>query len=339
MSYVFQNKGSQQVILSESDLTVPLFMNSTSQKVMITGASTNYKVDTVDNDGNLGAIMNISNVVLPETKEGFNVTYIIESVDTERPTINIDNAQGFDAIPSDLIQKYVVPTETFMMDNPAIKSKAIEVAGGENTVLATVTKLIEYIMSSTTYQNFEVPQYPNATLLDRRGDCDDQSILLISMARSLGIPAYMEVGIVLNSGIHESETSWDGHLTNIQDGIGWHGWSMIYVPPWGWIPVDLTLTSAKSGLELIQKTPEYGSTVIKCFDVNLQKYVGDSVDTMRRVSNSSLYVSLTDRAEVVYSNNSSDMYLLATIGLGVTGAIVLMFLSGSRRSSLQHGSQ
>jgi hypothetical protein len=22
--------------------------------------------------------------------------------------------------------------------------------------------------------------------------------------------------------------------------IGWHGWAMVYIPPWGWLPVDLT---------------------------------------------------------------------------------------------------
>ena len=113
---------------------------------------------------------------------------------------------------------------------------------------------------------------------------------------------------------------------------------MMYIPPWGWVPVDLTLASANTGLELLQKAPEYGSNVVKCFDVNLQPYVGDAISTRNRIMNSTIYVTLTDKAELVNSYDSfrigSDSIMIAGLGIAVAGAIVLMFISGSRKNRL-----
>lgn len=332
------NNGSEPIKIDETDHTVPLFANSSLQTVWITKSSTSYTVKVVDDDGNMGAVMEIDDILQPGEVIGFNVTYTIDSLDTKKPTLSLEAAQNFNALPSSLVSKYTVATETFMVEDQTIKSKAQEIAGGEETVLGAVTKLIEYVTSSTTYQNFELPQYPNITMSTKRGDCDDQSILLVSMARSLGIPAYLEVGVVINPAIEDSETSWGGHLSNSQDGIGWHGWAMIFIPPWDWIPVDLTLTSANSGLELLQKAPEYESNVVKCFDVNLQGYVGDAISTRNRIMNSTIYVALTDKADLVntYDNFkiNSDMIMISGLGIAVTGAIVLMFVSGRRKSRL-----
>jgi transglutaminase-like putative cysteine protease len=68
---------------------------------------------------------------------------------------------------------------------------------------------------------------------------------MISMLRSLGIPAFLQIGVVFSESISSEKASWAGHLTFVQEGVGWHGWAMVYVPPWGWIPVDLTLTNAR----------------------------------------------------------------------------------------------
>jgi hypothetical protein len=338
MTYEFRNEGALPVKLDKTDLTVPLFVNSSSQTVLIINSSSKYKVSVVDDDGNMGAVMSVEDTLLPGGVIGFNVSYLIKASSINRPSLSLDEAQGFDTIPPSLVDKYVVVTETFMVNDLDIKSKAEEVAGGEETVLGAVTKLIEYVTSSTTYQNFETPQYPNVTLNTGRGDCDDQSILLISMARSLGIPSYLEVGIVINPAIQDSESSWGGHLSNSQDGVGWHGWAMLYVPPWGWTPVDLTLTSAKTGLELMQKAPEYDSNVVKCFDVNLQGYVSDAIYTRNRIMNSTIYVALTDKVGIVKPGNglnlNSDSLIILGLGLAVTVAIVLMFKSGSRRRNL-----
>ena len=187
-------------------------------------------------------------------------------------------------------------------------------------------------MDNTTYCNFEVPQYPSDTLANHLGDCDDQSILLITMLRSLGIPAYLQVGIYIHPSIDDSDTSWEGHLTNEAKGVGWHGWTMVYIPPWGWVPVDLTLTSAKSGLDLIQNSPEYGVNIIPVMNVSTQPYIGATLETRERIINSSIYVTVSDEAHAVYgADNPFQNYLLIGLGLALLVSIGLMFRSSGKQ--------
>jgi hypothetical protein len=59
------------------------------------------------------------------------------------------------------------------------------------------------------------PKWATGCFDDRRGDCDDQSILYISLCRAAGIPAWLQIGALYNFWTSE----WEGH-----------GWANIYVP-------------------------------------------------------------------------------------------------------------
>ena len=59
------------------------------------------------------------------------------------------------------------------------------------------------------------PKWATGTWNDKRGDCDDQSILFISLCRAAGIPAMLEIGALYNPQNRE----WEGH-----------GWANVYIP-------------------------------------------------------------------------------------------------------------
>lgn len=333
LTYFLENRGQTPLELAEEDLAVPLFMNMSTQTVKVKGSSAGYTSGNVDLDGNRGAVMTLERILGPGQSTTFTMTYTIESDSRQVPDLNQGAAAGFSSIPINLVDQYTGATETFRSDDPDIAAKALDVAGGAGTVLEALVLLIESVTGETTYCNFEVPRYPNATLSEGIGDCDDQSILLVSMLRSLGVPAYLQVGIYIHPSIDDSQTSWEGHLTNTRRGVGWHGWAMVYVPPWGWVPVDLTLTSEKDGLELLKKAPEYAGNVVAAFNASEQHYIGDTLATRSRIIGSSLYVSVTDEAEEVYGGVlGREVYLIVGLGLAVTAAIVLMFVSGRRGS-------
>lgn len=334
LTYVLENRGQGPLELAEEDLTVPLFMNSSTQTVKVKESSAGYTIGDVDPDGNRGAVMTLERTLGPGQSAAFTMTFIIESEGRPVPGFDQGEADGFSSIPPSLVDQYTGATETFRGDDPGIAAKALEAVGDAETVLDALILLIEFVTGETTYCNFEVPRYPNTTLSEGLGDCDDQSILLISMLRSRGVPAYLQVGLYIHSGIDDSQTSWEGHLTNVRRGVGWHGWAMVYVPPWGWVPVDLTLTSEKSGLELLRKAPEYAGNVVAAFNVSEQSYIGDTLTARARIMGSSLYASVTDEAEEVYGGGlGREVYLIAGLGLAVTAAIVLMFVSGRKGSS------
>lgn len=326
LSYTFENRGTEPYQLYIEDYTLPLFITDEWQTVTITNSSTPYTVGEIDVDENEGIIMDIDPVIPPGGTLSFTVDYLIESTEHDRPDFSLSTAEGFDAIPSGLVTKYAIPSETFQMDDPTIQETAVKASGDEETVLGTVSNLLEYVTQNTTYCNFETPRYPLQTLGENLGDCDDQAILLISMCRSLGIPAYLKVGILINPLIGDSDTSWDGHLSNEADGIGWHGWAMIYIPPYGWVPVDLTLVSEDTGLEYIQNAPEYEVNLIEALDVSEQAYIGNTLATRERIINSTLYVTVQDRADQIHGGGlERETYLMVGIGAALVVAIFMMF--------------
>ncbi len=330
LSYTFENRGTEPYELDRDDYTLPLFINDEWQTVTITNSSTQYTEDEIDADRNEGIFMDIDPVIPPGGTVSFMVEYLIESTQKDKPDFSLTTAEGFDAIPSGLVTQYTGSTETFQMDDPTVQETAIKAANDEETVLATVSNLLEYVTQNTTYCNFETPRYPLQTLGENLGDCDDQAILLISMCRSLGIPAYLKVGIIINPVIGDSDNSWEGHLTNDADGVGWHGWAMIYIPPYGWVPVDLTLVSEDTGLEYIQKAPEYEVNLIEVLDVSEQAYIGNTLATRERIINSDLYITVQDQADQIHGSGLvKETYLMVAIGATLVAAIFMMFRASS----------
>jgi hypothetical protein len=285
LNYTFENRGTTRFRLTQGDVTIPLFMNTSYQTVTFKEVSHSYEIDIIDVDDNKGAIIGLNREIPPGKKQSFTASYTIISNVIKQPSFNLENAEGYSAIPNELVKEYC---------------------------------------------NFEVPQYPSATLENHLGDCDDQSILLITICRSLGIPAYLQVGIYINPNIDDKDSSWEGHLATEADGVGWHGWAMIYIPPWGWTPVDLTLTGEESGFELIKQAPEYNPNIIPVLNVSKQSYIGESLITRERIINSSLYVTVSNEAYIVYnSDNPLQNYILLGLGAVLIVTIGLMFISSS----------
>ena len=332
LTYMFENRGDTDFELTPEDVSIPVFMNTSYQTVKLEEVTQEYSVQVIDDDGNSAAVVGINRLLLPGQEESFTAKYTISSLDEEVPSFDLIDAQGFEMIPENLVEEYTVSTETFPADDPMFMELGMSVVSDEDTVLESVAALVEYIFDNTTYCNFDVPHYPSETLENHLGDCDDQSILLITICRSLDIPAYLQVGIFVHPSIDDSDTSWDGHLINEADGVGWHGWAMVYIPPWGWVPVDLTLTNSESGLDLIRNAPEYYDNIIPVLNVSQQSYIGDTLAARDRITNSTVYVTVSDEAHIVYrADNPFQNYLLLGLGVALLIAIGLMFYYSSKK--------
>jgi transglutaminase-like putative cysteine protease len=91
-------------------------------------------------------------------------------------------------------------------------------------VFTATSRLANYVFRHV--RDEYVPSYSNAleALESGRGDCTEHSILFVALARSLGIPARVAVGIAY----------WPPG-----DGFGWHAWAEVYAGG-GWYSVDPT---------------------------------------------------------------------------------------------------
>ncbi len=326
LTYTFENKGPEIVTLTDEDITLPLFTNNTWQNVTVSSSTASYTKQTIDLDDNQGIVMDVLTIIPPYESISYSVEYHITSRKKIKPSFNLSDAQNLDSIPSTLVSDYTGSTETFTMNNEDIVEAAQTIAAEHESVLEVVSGLLGYITTNTTYCNFEVPRYPLETLEENLGDCDDQSILLITMCRSLGIPAYLKVGIIINPNIQDTGTSWDGHLKNQADGLGWHGWASIYIPPWGWVPIDLTLVQEEKGIDYIRNAPQYEPYLIETLNVSEQAYIGNVIDARNRVINSNLYVTIEDSAQQIYhSGGENENLTILVIGLALAVSIFMMF--------------
>ena len=328
-TYTFENKGTTPVTLQKDDVAVPLFINNEYQTITVTSTSPSLGTPYSDEDGNMFSDPNIGLTIQPGGKITLTVAYRIESSDAQAPTLSTSSAGTVADIPSSLVSEYTSSTDTFWANDTQIAALASSLTASELTVLGKVARLVKWFSANVTYFNHEVPMYPDDTLAIRQGDCDDQSILLISMLRSLGIPAYLEVGVVFNSGITGDDTVWDGHLSIKETGLAWHGWAMVYTPPWGWIPVDLTLVSDSDPIKMIGKVPQYSAPVVTALKISSQSYTGVGAETRDRIISSDIYITSVETAEGVQAAWIQPTMILLAVGL--SAAIGFMFYVNRRR--------
>jgi hypothetical protein len=103
---------------------------------------------------------------------------------------------------------------------------------------------------------------------------------------------------------------------------------MVYVPPWGWIPVDLTLTNAREPIDMILDAPEYSSNIITAFNVSEQHYIGGSRSSREMLIASDIYITIADIA--IDSPNQPFWSSSTLIVVFVGGAVlvgIIAFLS------------
>ena len=254
-SVTFSNNGTTVWNLTEEDREISLFMNNTWQTVYLAECSCDIERKEPDGDGNPMALLQLPESQLePGDSVNYTLTYSVQSKPRSLPHLDEQESENLTEISEDLREEYCNGTDTWQTGNPALKETAQIIAQNETNVLSIVEELVAWIWDNIDYPpqhnpqiSHEVPLYPNQTLLYREGDCDDQAILFITFCRILRIPSFLQVGCIYGQEFADQQSSWNGTVTSVLKHITWHGWAMVYVPPLGWLPVDLTYVMAGRG--------------------------------------------------------------------------------------------
>lgn len=301
ISVTYKNDGGKVWNLTDEDYTIGLLSNSTWQTVYLTNHSLPIESFKTDEDGNHIAVLNPPKTQLfPKTVWNYSVEYKIVTEPRLLPEIDERLSLNVTDVPEDLTGEFCKAEGPWQIDDPEIVELAWEIVGNETNVLKMIKKFVEWIKSNIRYETLDIPRYPNETLKRRAGDCDDQANLLIAFCRISGIPAHLQIGcIYMPNKINETSQSWGGHLVTVLSRIGWHGWAIVYVPPWGWLPVDLTyapgisedpLNAIKNSAVTLQETIHY-------MNITNTDYVNSSISSRNFLMNSEFYV--TERDELI----------------------------------------
>lgn len=117
-------------------------------------------------------------------------------------------------------------------DHPVLKEKAEEIVEGESNIYDMSRALYDWLDENIVYRRDDIegdnrPKHAIWTYDERAGDCDEQSFLYISMARAVGIPTCIELGVLYD---------------RVRDDWGGHGWVRLkFVTAEGevgWVNID-----------------------------------------------------------------------------------------------------
>lgn len=344
----FINNGSSDYILTLEDRLFTVFPNTSIQQVYIVETNPSVKRILSDEDGNLFAELNFPETIGP----GENITVMIlmkiNLTFRSLPQVSIDSSGSLFDIPVELVN-YTASSGAWKYegeDSRYIANLAAQIRGNETNVLRIICEMVKFIGSRVEYpmsEELRPPQYPSQTLPNPEGkgegDCDDQSTLLITMLRSVGIPAYLQTGGVLSTAYSLNGITWEGHLTISSRGIGWHGWVEAYVPPWGWLPVDITYGyyfQRQNPLSSIMYSASAAKHVLESEKYSDIDFVSDYLYMEERLRNSSLYLYIEEEVSrtLPFDENShlseqtakSIILLAMLIGILIIFAVMLFLL-------------
>ncbi len=105
------------------------------------------------------------------------------------------------------------------MSSPSIQRLASNLADGKTNVYLVVKSFYDYLTSSDNLNYIPssdgLPKDCITTLNRKSGDCDDYSILFVSLCRAVDIPAWLELGVLYD----RQAQRWGGH-----------GWAKVAIP-------------------------------------------------------------------------------------------------------------
>lgn len=238
-SISYGNSGQMVQSVDPNLLANSIFMNTSWQTAYLekpTSACTLIK----DADGNAQIIFNISQLN-PGGKTTFAFTVRLEESARSPPKLSLAQSGNLSDIPLNLKTAYTGTVGSWVVDQ--------DLRGLAHTIWMTQQNTTNVLMLTIALANWigghvksvsqDVPHYPEETYHSLEGDCDDQANLLIALCHILGVPAYLQIGSL--SWSSQTETFWNGQVTSNLNGITYHAWALVYVPPWGWLPFDMAL--------------------------------------------------------------------------------------------------
>ncbi len=141
------------------------------------------------------------------------------------PVITEDNTRELTEDERDAFSHYLAERPPHLVFNPELTSLAKQLVGNETNPYLKAKALFDWwdanIRWVPEFEYATIPSFADLCMKRKRGDCGVQSLTLVSMMRSVGIPA-----------------RWQSGFTTTPGKENLHDWSEIYLPPHGWVVAD-----------------------------------------------------------------------------------------------------
>ena len=128
-------------------------------------------------------------------------------------------------IPDDIAKRYLADDIKYDIGNPYIRDLVEKVAGDEKNLYWRARKLYQYLIENMVYELAGGWNTAPTVLARGNGSCSEYSFSFIALCRAAGVPARYVGSLVVRG----DDASYDDVF---------HRWNEIYLPNYGWVPVD-----------------------------------------------------------------------------------------------------
>ncbi len=136
-------------------------------------------------------------------------------------------------IPAEIREAYLADDSRYRIDSPFIQETVRKVVGDEQNPYWIARKIYDYVIDKLTYEMVGGWDVPEVVLRRGSGSCSEYTFAFIALCRAAGLPARYQGSIV----IRNDDASVDE---------AFHRWAQIYLPNYGWVPVDANKGDAES---------------------------------------------------------------------------------------------
>jgi len=130
-----------------------------------------------------------------------------------------------EAIPQELRIAYLADGTKLALADPLIHTLVRKIVGDETNPFWIAFRIHRYLHTTMEYQRTGGWNAAPTVLERGNGSCSEFTFAFMALARAAGLPARYEAGIVVRGD--------DGSIDDV-----FHRWVQVYLPPFGWIPVD-----------------------------------------------------------------------------------------------------
>lgn len=133
--------------------------------------------------------------------------------------------KSLDSIPDNIKKRYLVDGHKLKINDPYIKILVKKIVGNETNPFWIAFKIHRYLHLNIKYKRTGGWNAAPTVLKRGNGSCSEFTFSFLALARAAGLPSRYEAGLVVRGD--------DGSIDKV-----YHRWAQVYLPPFGWVPVD-----------------------------------------------------------------------------------------------------
>jgi len=141
--------------------------------------------------------------------------------------------QTLDDIPADIREKYTVDGSRYRINSPYMQETVKKIVGEEKNPYWIARRVFDFVIDHLKYEMVGGWDVPEVVLKRGSGSCSEYTFTFVALCRAAGLPARYEGSIVVR-----------GDDASIDEAF--HRWAQVYLPEYGWVPVDASRGDAKS---------------------------------------------------------------------------------------------